>query len=121
MIWSPLVFETIAAFQCWQRRPPHETAWSERSALTSTTDMACANRMLWNGDVCFDFKSGRPKMPRRRSLSAKGSTQYFLLPRPLFHQNETLPQLAFALVDDRGRDGTDSVIRMAAGEPDFVR
>jgi hypothetical protein len=32
-----------------------------------------------------------------------------------------LPQLAFALVDDRGRDGADSAIRMAAGEPDFVR
>ena len=41
MIWSPLIFETIAAFQCWQcRRPPHEAAWSE-DRITPLRHLRC--------------------------------------------------------------------------------
>jgi hypothetical protein len=42
MIWSPLVFETIAVFQCRQcRRPPHEAAaWSE-DRITPLRHLGC--------------------------------------------------------------------------------
>jgi len=41
MIWSPLVFEKIAAFQCYNERgPPREEAWSE-DRITPLRHLGC--------------------------------------------------------------------------------